>query len=195
MRVFIDYVTLLLLNMATGFIILAGYLFRGLDDGEQGRWSLGFGMVGLVALVFGGCVSLTWPLPGQFSSIYGDFSVLFGLIFLFAGLGMARGWRLELVATYAFPVGLASMLTAVRFYLLRLTPHPEVGAAGFFLTGLAAIFALPTLLWLRQYRGWRVLAGLVLLGIAMLWMGNAFLGMWMHMEHFKDWVPLIMRAK
>lgn len=192
---FIDYVTLLLLNMSAGFIILALYLLRGLDEAEQGRWALGFCMVGVVAAFFGAHMSLTWPLPAQFSSVYGDFSVFFGAIFLFAGLGLALRWRLELVAVYAIPIGLASLITAVRFVTLKLSSAPLLAASGFFLTGLAALAALPTLLYLRENRGWRVFAGIVLLLIALIWLATAFGGLWMHLDDFKGWVPLVIRPR
>lgn len=192
---FIDYVTLLLLNMSAAFIILALYLFRGLDDPEQGRWSLGFCMTGIVAFIFGAQMSVTWPLPGQYSSVFGDFSVFLGAIFFFAGLGMARGWRLELVATYAIPIGLASLITAFRFFTLKLTQSPALASTGFLLTGLAALAALPTLLFLRNNRGWRVFAGGVCLVISLIWLANGYGGIWMHLEGFKEWVPLVMQRK
>jgi putative membrane protein len=193
--VFIDFVTLLLLNMSSGFVILALYLFRGLDHEDQGGWSLGFGMVGLIALLFGGYMSVTWPLPGPFGSIFGDLSVFFGLIFLFTGIGLARRWPLHIVAVYAIPVGLASMLTAVRIYMLNLTATPFISAVGFFFTGVAAVFALPTLTILRRILAWRVFAGAVLLLIALLWLAIGFGGMWNHAESFGKWVPLVMRTK
>ncbi|MHB8994896.1 MAG: DUF981 family protein [Armatimonadota bacterium] len=190
---FIDYVTLLLLNMSAGFIILALYLFRGIEQRDQGAWSLGFGMVGLIALIFGGHMAVTWPLPGPFGSIFGDLSVFFGAIFLFGAIGLARGWPLHLVAVYAIPVGLASILTAVRIYMLDLTQSPLMSAVGFFFSGVAALFALPTLTILRRLPAWRLFAGCVLLLIALLWLSVAFGGMWNHMESFKKWVPLVMR--
>jgi putative membrane protein len=192
---FIDFVTLLLLNMSAGFGILALYLFRGIEQNEQGAWSLGFGMVGLIALIFGGHMSMTWPLPGPFGSIFGDLSVFFGVIFLFAGIGMARHWPLHLVAAYAFPVGLASILFAVRIHMLNLTATPFITAVGFFFSGVAALFALPTLTILRRVPAWRMFAGAVLLLIALLWLGIGFGGMWAHAEIFGKWVPLVMRTK
>jgi len=49
----IDYLTLLLVNMAAGFLLLGAYLFRGLDDSDQRRWAPAFIITGLVTYLFG----------------------------------------------------------------------------------------------------------------------------------------------
>jgi hypothetical protein len=77
---FIDYVALLLLNTAAAYFILAGYVYKGIDDPDQRKWALGFGIAGFISLLFGAVMCFTWPLPGPYNSAYGEMSVLLGTI-------------------------------------------------------------------------------------------------------------------
>jgi putative membrane protein len=40
---FIDYISLMLINMVAGLFILAYYVYSGLDGADQKRWIPGFG--------------------------------------------------------------------------------------------------------------------------------------------------------
>lgn len=190
---FIDFVTLLLINMVAGFALLASYLCWGLDDLDQKRWSLGFLPVGVVALVFGGYMTMTWPIIKQFNSVFGECSVLFGVLFLMAGLALALGWRLTVIAGYAAAAAVSPLVFGVRILQMGLTANPPVTGVGFLLSGLAGLCALPTLTVLRGVRLWRLFAALVLAGIAGIWLVTAVLGMWGHMHGFAEWAPYSMR--
>jgi putative membrane protein len=39
---FIDYITLMLINLVAGLILLATYVYFGLDEPNQKRWIPGF---------------------------------------------------------------------------------------------------------------------------------------------------------
>jgi putative membrane protein len=188
---FIDFVTLLLVNMTAGFVLLAGLVALGLDKPDPRRWVPGFLVVGLMATVFGGYMTVTWPLPGPFSSAYGEMSVLFGVIFLGAALAMALGWELTTVGVYAFFAGLAAMLIGVRILNLGLTLQPLLAGVGFILSGLGGVFAAPTLLWLGKSLPFRYAAALVLLAAAGIWALTAYGAYWQHIEHFSKWVPVV----
>lgn len=190
---FIDFVTLLLVNMAAGYMLLAAYVFRGLDDPEQPRWGLGFLPVGIVGLLFGGHMTVTWPLPGPFSSAYGELSVLLGTVFLVAAYGLLSGRDLRVLMGYAVFAGAAAVVVGLRFVSLGLTPTPLVSGFGIAASGAGGMAILPLLLWFREYRVLRLVGALGLLGVAFLWMVVAIQGYWGHMESFDKWVPLPMR--
>jgi putative membrane protein len=189
--IFIDYNTLLLVNMAAGLAVLAGYVYWGLDDPDQKRWAPAFAISGLVALVFGGHLTVTWVLPGPYNAAFGEMSVLLGAIFLGAALCFAKGWSPLLVAVYAFPAGIAAIVLGVRILGLGLTGMPLLTAIGFVLSGLGGVFAAPTLAWLRGSRLFRALAALALLGAALDWAATAYLSYWMHMDLWQPWLPVI----
>ncbi len=50
---FIDYLSLMLINLAGGLTLLAAYVYFGLDDKNQQRWIPGFGVAGAIALITG----------------------------------------------------------------------------------------------------------------------------------------------
>ena len=192
--VFIDWVALLLLNMLCGYFLLAWYVAVGLKDPEEKRWAPAFGMVGLVAFVFGGIMATTWPLPGPFGNIFGEMTVLFGTIFLGASVSIARGWDLRPVALYATFAGLAAMVHGVRIIDLHLTQIPLLSGIGFIVSGIGGISALPTLTWFRENKPVRYFGALVLLLAGLIWMATAYPAFWMHDSGFKDWQPLTMRG-
>jgi putative membrane protein len=191
---FIDYVSLLLINTMIGYFLLAGYVYSGLDDRDQGKWAVGFLMSGLIAVVFGGLVAATWPLPGPYDTAYGEMSVLLGIIFLGAGLAMVRGWSLLLVAVYGFFAGWAAVVMGIRIIQLKLTLVPGLAGVGFILSGLAGVFAAPTLSFLRNHRPFRTLAAIVLFVTALVWAVVVYPEYWFHMQQFGKWVPLVSRA-
>src|SRR3990170_3673221 len=133
---FIDYVGLLLINTMIGYFLLAAYVYRGLDDPLDRRWVPGFAMVGLIALVFGAHMVMTWPIIGQYNDAFGEMSVLLGVIFLGAALAIAKGWSLATVAGYAFFAGLAAIVLGVCVISMKMTRAPVLSGTAFILSGL-----------------------------------------------------------
>jgi putative membrane protein len=191
---FIDYVSLLLINTMIGYFLLAYYVFSGLDDADQTHWAPGFLMVGIISLVFGGIMSATWPIPGAYANAYGEMSVLFGIVFLGAGVAMARGWRLTTVACYGFFAGIAAVVIGVRILQLEMTNDPRLAAAGFILSGVVGILAAPTLRYFKSNRPVRVIASLVVVAAAILWAVIVYPEYWLHIKMFAKWVPPLMRG-
>ena len=46
---FINYLSLMLINLAAGLTLLAAYVYFGLNANNQKRWIPGFGVVGTLA--------------------------------------------------------------------------------------------------------------------------------------------------
>lgn len=189
---FIDYLTLLLINMVAGLITLAIYIFRGLDDPIQQRWAPAFAMPGILALIGGLHLALTWPLPGPYNAAFGDLTVLFGILFLGAAVTLAKGLDLLPLAIYAFFAGLAGVLVGIRIIHLGMTGAPILSGMGFILTGLGGIFAAPVL-YFRSNKFLRTIGALVLAGAAAIWALTGYGGYWMHLESFSKWLPHTMR--
>ena len=193
---FIDFISLLLLNMVAGYVLLALYVYRGLDDPLNKRWTAGFLMVGLVAFIFGGVMEITWPLPGPYNSLFGEFSVMYGIIFLGAAAAIAYGWSLLPVTVFAFFAGIGAVVSGAAIIHLHLTAKPPMTGVGYFLSGLAGVFAAPTLYWFRGNRPLRLVAALWLLAAAAVWAATVYLEYWLHPgpDMFGKWVPLVMRG-
>ncbi len=191
---FIDWVSLLLLNMLTGYFLLAWYVATGIDQPEQKHWAPAFGMVGLIALVFGGIMLITWPLPGPYGYMFGEMTVLLGIIFLGASVSLAKSWDLRPVALYATFAGVAAMVLGVRIIDLHLTKVPLLSGIGFIVSGLGGVSALPTLTWFRGNKIVRYAGALMLILAGLIWVATAYPALWVHPEAFKDWQPLILRS-
>ena len=185
---FIDYVPLLLLNMAAGLILLAGYVLKGIDSSDQRRWGAGFLISGIVALVFGAHMVVTWPLPGSYNIAFGQTSVLLGVLFLGAGLSLVNSWNLLSVAIYGFFAANVAVIIGLRIISLKMTKEPLMSGIGFILTGLSGILILPALNW-KKFNGLRIIIAVFLVCAALIWLRTCYGSYWHHLSSFSDWKP------
>src|SRR5512140_3068052 len=186
---FIDFLTLVMINLVAGTVLLAYYLWRGIDEREQRPYAAAFFGVGLVSLVTGLQISFTWPLPGAYNVGYGDATTLFGVVFLATSLALFFGSSLIPVSIYALFAAIDSIVVGLRIYTLNLTKEPLISAVGFILAGLSGLGVFPFLMWFRENRMVRWIGILLLLGTSLLW-GITFYGsLWAHMASFAKWLP------
>lgn len=189
---FIDYITLMLINMAAGLVILADYVYRGLNSAHPKQWVPGFGITGAIALTTGLHMIFTWPAPSVFNIAFGETTVLFGVLFVGAAIAIAQGWELMSLAIYGFFAGFAAIVIGLRLINLGLTQRPLLSGIGFILTGLGGICAAPTL-YLKTNRTWRLAGVAVLIAAALIWASTGYLAYWAHLDTFQKWVPAPMR--
>jgi putative membrane protein len=189
--VFIDYITLMLINMVAGLFLLAYYLYEGIDNPRQKQWIPGFGIVGAIALTTGLHMIFTWPVISSFNIAFGETTVLFGALFMATAIALSQGWELLTVAIYAFFVGLVAIVVGSRIISLGLTKQPLISGIGFILTGLGGIFAAPTLYW--KNRTLRLIGVAVLILAGLIWGFIGYNAYWIHLEGFQKWVPTPMR--
>jgi putative membrane protein len=190
---FIDYITLMLVNMVAGLVLLADFVYRGLEGANPKRWLPGFGIVGAIALVTGLHMILTWPVPGSFNISFGETSVMFGALYVATAIAIAMSWDLLTIAIYGFFAGLAAMVVGLRIINLEQTRQPLLAGIGFVLTGLGGVLAAPTLIYFRQNQSWRTLGAGVLLVAALIWAIIGYVAYWGHLASFSDWQPPVMR--
>jgi putative membrane protein len=187
---FIDDLTLMLVNMAAGLAIMALFVLKDLN-GDRKRLAPGLLVSGFVALVTGFRVSFTWPIVGSYNIPYGEMSVLYGVVLVGGAIALLCGWELLSLGIYATFAGAASIVLGIRLLDLKMTNAPLVSAGGFALTGLMGVLSLPVY-YLRRYSFVRILAALALAGAAAIWTIFALLGYWAHLEAFAKWVPATM---
>lgn len=194
---FIDYITLLLINMAAGLAALACFVYRGICSPNPRPYAAVFAATGLVAVAFGAHMSMTWPIPQvaqmklnlTFANIaYGEMSVLLGVLFLAAALAVALGWSLRPLAVYAALAGLAAIVVGAAIAKMNLTATPIRAGVGFFLSGLGGILIGPLLIW-RVPKLYRAFLAMVLLAAAAIWTYTALDGYWSHIERFSTFAP------
>ncbi|MBU7581605.1 MAG: DUF981 domain-containing protein [Nostoc sp. TH1S01] len=185
---FIDYITLMLINMVAGLVLLADYVNRGLVSANQKQWIPGFGITGGIALTTGLHMTFTWPVRGSFNIAFGETTVLFGVLFIAAAIALAFDWDLWTVAIYAFFAGLVAVVVGIRIINLNLTRTPVLTGIGFILTGLGGICAAPALYW-KANRTLRLTGVAVLIVAALIWAFIGYLAFWNHLESFQKWVP------
>lgn len=189
---FIDYLTLIMVNLIAGTALLAYYLWKGVDEKDQRGYAAPFGAVGLLALVLGIQMSTTWPLPGSYNIAFGESTALFGVVFLAAAFAFGFGWDLSPTSIVAFFAGIYAVLAGARILSLGMTKEPIISAVGFILAGLGGIFSPVFFMYFRNNKTFRWLAILVLVATVVIW-GITFYGsLWGHLEGFAKWIPATM---
>lgn len=191
---FIDYLTLVMINLVAGTALLAFYLWKGIDQKDQRPYAAAFFASGLLSLVTGLHLSFTWPLPGSYNVGYGDTTTLFGVVFLATSIALWQGWDLVPVTVYAFFAGIDALIVGFRIWSLQLTKEPLMSAVGFILAGFSGLGAFPFFMWFRENKSvrWAVIA--VLIVTAGLWAITFYGALWGHLESFGKWVPATMLA-
>ncbi len=189
---FIDFLTLVMVNLVAGTVLLAFYLWKGIDEKDQRHYAPAFFVTGLVSLITGLQISFTWPLPGSYNVGYGDTTTLFGVVFLATALALWQRWSLVPVGLYAFFAAIDALIVGFRIWSLQLTKEPLISAVGFFLAGLSGLGVFPFLMWFRDNKIVRWIGILLLLGTAVLWAITFYGSLWSHMASFAKWVPATM---
>ena len=180
---FIDYLTLLLVNMTAGLAVLAWFFARGLLTQDRRVFVAPFALTGLIALVGGLAITLTWPITQNemvwANMTFGEPSVLLGGLFLAAALCLAMDWRLHVLGLYALVAGLVGILLGVGILMHGLTAQPILSGWGFILTGLAGVLSLPVLLRPSGKALRTLIVDLVL--ATLIWALTAYMSYWMHL--------------
>jgi putative membrane protein len=186
---FIDYLTLIMINLVAGTALLAYFIYFGIDAEDQRPYAAGFGIVGLVGLILGLTLSLTWPLPGSYNIGYGEATTLFGAVFLATGIALSQGWDLLPVAIYAFFAGVDAIIVGVRIISLNLTKEPLISGVGFIVAGLGGVASAPGLRFLKKNKVFRLIGALVVLASAVIWAITFYSSLWSHLSDFSKWLP------
>jgi putative membrane protein len=184
---FVDWLTLLLVNMMVALILHSLFMWRYIEK-EPKKIIPGFLLVGAIALIAGFRMVFTWPLPGAYNIIYGELSVLLGGFFFMAGLAIHFGWDLLTIGIYALFGGAVAILMGVRIWVSALTSEPFVAGLGFVVTGGTAVLTLPGLAFPKM-KWIRWLVALGALGSAVIWILVGFPAYWAHIDAFGKWAP------
>lgn len=189
---FIDYLTLMLINLVAGLAVLAGWIYFDPEGKDTRRWVPGLLMSGGIGLVTGLHMILTWPLPGAFNILFGEMSVFFAVLLL--GVAFCIWFALDLVAVavYATFVGIASLIIGAQVILLGLTKSPALSGVGFIWMGIVGICAIP-MLSVRRSPAFRVFGAVGLIIAAFLWAITGYSSYWGHVKPFSKWKPMEMQ--
>lgn len=189
---FVDYLTLMLVNLVAGLVLLAVFLvFFAERDGK--KLVSGFLLTGFIGIVTGLPLTLSWPLPGSHNIAFGETALLFGGLFFFAGIALHKDWDLLGLGIYAVLGGAVAVIIGARILNLGMTQEPVIAFLGYLFTGIGAILTLPAYL-LRKNLAFRVVVALVLLAGAAVWALTGFGSYWAHLESFSKYLPPTMKG-
>ncbi len=185
---FVDYLTLMLVNLVAGLVLLAVFLVFFIDN-DQKRLAPGFLVTGFLSTVTGLHLTLTWPLPGANNIPIGEMSLFFGVLFLVAGLALIFEWDLMGIAIVAAFAGLAAVVLGIRYINLGMSQSPLLSGLGFIVAGVGGILTVPAY-FLRENRIIRIVVAIVLLVAAAIWALTGYGAYWSHLEGFSGYSPM-----
>jgi putative membrane protein len=188
---FIDYLTLIMINLVAGTALLGYYLLKGYTAEDQRPFAAGFGIVGLLGVIMGLELSFTWTLPGSYNIAYGEATTLFGGVFLATAYALHQKLDLKPVTIFAFFAGVYAAIVGIRILDLQMTKHPLASGIGFILSGLGGVLAFPVYPLLKN-KTFRLLAAAVIIVTALLWAYTFYASLWGHLESFSTWLPATM---
>ena len=186
---FIDYLTIIMINLVAGTVILAYYIYKGIDMEDQRSFAAGFGIVGLLGVILGLGLTFTWPLPGAYNIAFGEATTLFGAVFLATAFAIYHRWNLTPVIIFSFFAGVYAVVVGVRIIDLGITMEPLFSGIGFIMAGLGGVAAPIALPLAKKYKFVRLAIAVFLLLTALIWAFTFYNALWGHMEGFKDWLP------
>ncbi len=190
---FIDYLTIIMINLVAGTALLAYYLLKGFTAEDQRPFAAGFGIVGVLGMILGIAMITTWPLPGSYNIAFGESTTLFGAVFLATAYALHNRWDLRPVTVFAFFAGAYAIIVGIRILSLGLTKEPVIAAVGFIMAGLGGVSAFPAFGLLKN-KTFRTLAVIVLAVTVVIWAVTFYGSLWGHLESFSQWVPATILA-
>lgn len=187
---FINYVAVMVVNLAISFVLLAFFVYLGLvrERANWRRWAPAFAVAGFVHLVTGLHMIFNWPLPGSANLMFGENSVLFGTLLLGASWAMYMGQGLYPLTIVGVVAGINAVVVGARILNLNLTQQPFLSALGFIASGLGGVVSPIVYRW-RDNRLIRILGALLVLGAGVLWAATAYTTTWGHIEDYAGWRP------
>ena len=193
---FIDYIPLMMANMAAGLVLLGIYSIWGLDKPQQSQWAAGFAAVGLVGVATGLHMALTWPLPRLEQAnlmwaniLFGEPTVLLGALFLALALATGKNWSLTGIAPLALLWGGFAVAMGVCAMRLGLTQAPQMTGIAFILTGTGGVLLSPAMAMVRKpgsHRALRIVAGALLIAAAGLFYLAMLNATYMHLQRYSQ---------
>lgn len=190
---FIDFVSVMLINLAAGLALLAHYLYVNPKPGERRSWAAGFFAVGLLGILTSLPMIVGWPLPGSYNVAFGEPSLFISTAFLAAAVTLTFEWEPLIPSMYGVFGGILAVVVGLRLMDLHLTQSPLVAGIGYLTAGIGGILTLPAINW-RSARWIAVLAAVILGISAIVWAITGYEAMWGHIADFAKWVPATLRV-
>ena len=103
-------------------------------------------------------------------------------------LGLSQGWDLLPMAIYGFFAGVDAVIVGIRIISLGLTEEPIVSGIGFILAGLGGVLATPGLKLLKTNKTFRIIAAIVVLVTADVWVVTFYSSLWAHLSNFAPYL-------
>ncbi|WP_437965173.1 DUF981 domain-containing protein [Sorangium sp. So ce260] len=193
---YINYLTLALVTAASALALGAVYLFRapavGASEARRRSFALAFGAPGLLLLITGLHIVLTWPIPGGYNIVFGEPLAYFGTLLVVGAPALWLGERLGPLLLLGAFGGFTNLVLAWVILRHGMTQNPALAAAMYGASGLGLLIA-PAM---ERSTLARNAAGALLAASAALFALFGYVAYMRHpgLEWFGKWVPIEMRS-
>ncbi|SHH33663.1 DUF981 family protein [Thermosipho atlanticus] len=192
---FVDYLTLFMGDIVAGFALLLFFVWSGMEIEKSKSFAPAFGAVGLIGVISGLHMVLTWPLPGVHNIVFGEAFVLYGFVFLAAAYALAKGWDLMPVTIFALTAGAYAVILSGVILGYGITRNPTETFLAYLGAGLTGI--LSPIVWkFRNNKVVKTLAIILLILTLLAWFITMYGSLTGHTNpegSFGKWLPPSMK--
>ncbi|WP_437650468.1 DUF981 family protein [Sorangium sp. So ce362] len=142
---YINYLTLALVTAAAALALGAFYLLgtpaAGDSQPHRRSFAWAFGASGLLLLITGLHIVLTWPIPGGYNIVFGEPLAYFGTLLVVGAPALWLGERLGPLLLLGAFGGLTNLMLALAIARHGMTQNPALAAAMYGASGLGLLLA------------------------------------------------------
>ncbi|MFW6061213.1 MAG: DUF981 family protein [Planctomycetota bacterium] len=188
----IDYITLMLIDTVAALMVLGLFFLLGVDSPRRKTWIPALFATGLIALITGSHMTLTWPIQNVAEAdfglkvanlAYGEPTLMLGALLWGVAWALAKDLRLTSLGVLSLLLGGVSILIGIFMWVEQVPKGPVLSGLAFVLTGSGGVLALPAVL-LPKQRWLGVVTALVLFGAAALLAVIGYGAYWSHLGRY-----------
>lgn len=178
---FIDYLTIMLIDLAGGLINLTWFLWKLNKPKEYSKFVSGFLLVGILGLLTSLPMVLTWPLPGSYNIAFGEPMLLFSLIFLLLAISIIKQWPWDGIVVFAVLGSIMAIVIGIAIYSFNLTNTPFFAMMGYLMTAFGALIS-SYLVYRPKNKPLLILATILFVLSTILWLYIGYYAYYMHLS-------------
>lgn len=184
----IDYLAVMLVAVGSALALLAFYLYFAPDESHRPGWGSAFLGIGLLLTLLSVPLNVMWPLTGSYNIAFGEPALFFGLTLDAAGLALLMKQEVLAPAILGFFGGIVAIIVGFTMISMGMTKEPGLAGTGYILAGLGGVLTLPAVGY-RKQRVIAIVAAIVLLVGALIWLYTGYMAYPGHLAGFAKWVP------
>jgi putative membrane protein len=194
---YIVYVTLMNANMAAALFLLAVFIYKGIYSEGARNFVPAFTITGAVATATGLHHAFTAPMPGSWNIVFGEPSILIGVLLLAAAWSISKGYSFAPLGVYGAMAGIVAIVIGYMVIDLELGRNSLPTGLAIIVAAVPGVLSLPAAVLAKSNPGlsriFQYLAIIFLVVAAGMLAYTSINGYMSHLDSFQDFTPIYAR--